>query len=195
MKDSKIKYNDVFLYKIVRPIITILFKCLFTPKIYGTENIPVDGKIILAGNHTSNLDCLLLMSATKRHVHFLAKKELWEGPKRIIFSNMGLIPVDRAKKNHSSLENAYGYLRNEKLIGIFPEGTTEKGRGLLSFKIGAVKMAKETNSKIVPFVIKGKYKLFSKTLRIEFLKPISIKKELNEENEKLFNIISAKMEA
>ena len=87
--------KDALLYKITRPIITVLFKLFFTPKIIGKEYIPKSGKVILAGNHTSNFDCLLLISSTKRNIHFLAKKELWNGPKKIIFANMGLISVDR----------------------------------------------------------------------------------------------------
>lgn len=181
--------KDALLYKITRPIITVLFKLFFTPKIIGKENIPKSGKVILAGNHTSNFDCLLLISSTKRNIHFLAKKELWNGPKKIIFANMGLIPVDRKNKDHQALSSSIAYLENNLLIGIFPEGTTEKEGKMLDFKIGAVKMAKDTNSPIVPFIITGNYNLFSKNLRIEFLKPIMINGDLNHENINLRNII------
>ena len=181
--------KDALLYKITRPIITVLFKLFFTPKIIGKENIPKSGKVILAGNHTSNFDCLLLISSTKRSIHFLAKKELWNGPKKIIFANMGLIPVDRKNKDHQALSSSIAYLENNLLIGIFPEGTTEKEGKMLDFKMGAVKMAKDTNSPIVPFIITGNYKLFSKNLRIEFLKPIMISCDLNQENINLRNII------
>lgn len=181
--------KDALLYKITRPIITVLFKLFFTPKIIGKENIPKSGKVILAGNHTSNFDCLLLISSMKRNIHFLAKKELWNGPKKIIFANMGLIPVDRKNKDHQALSSSIAYLENNLLIGIFPEGTTEKEGKMLDFKIGAVKMAKDTNSPIVPFIITGNYKLFSKNLRIEFLKPIMISGDLNHENINLRNII------
>ena len=143
----------------------------------------------MAGNHTSNFDCLLLISSTKRNIHFLAKKELWNGPKKIIFANMGLIPVDRKNKDHQALSSSIAYLENNLLIGIFPEGTTEKEGKMLDFKMGAVKMAKDTNSPIVPFIITGNYKLFSKNLRIEFLKPIMISGDLNQENINLRNII------
>ena len=181
--------KDALLYKITRPIITVLFKLFFTPKIIGKENIPKSGKVILAGNHTSNFDCLLLISSTKRNIHFLAKKELWNGPKKIIFANMGLISVDRKNKDHQALSSSIAYLENNLLIGIFPEGTTEKEGKMLDFKMGAVKMAKDTNSPIVPFIITGNYKLFSKNLRIEFLKPIMISGDLNQENINLRNII------
>ncbi len=180
---------DSKLYRFLRPIIKFLTNTFIRPKYIGIENIPKEGRIILAGRHTSILDCFLLISATKRSVHFLAKKELWKGLKKILFANMGLIPVDRSKKSHNSLVRAEEYLKNECLIGIFPEGTTEKGRGLLPFKIGAVKMAKDTNTKIVPFCITGKYRLFSKSLKIEFHKAITIRGDLDKENDKLRNII------
>ena len=135
------------------------------------------------------------MSSTKRCIHFLAKDELWKGPKKIIFSNMGLIPVNRRQKDHKSLESAENYLKHEKLIGIFPEGTTEKEKNvLLPFKIGAVKMAKDTDTKIIPFAIIGKYKLFSKDLKITFGESIEIKNsDLTKENDKLKNTIESLM--
>lgn len=189
----KVKIKDAVLYKIVRPILTFGFKILFTPKIIGKENIPSKESVILAGNHTNNLDCLILISSTKRSIHFLAKIELWHGLKKIIFANMGLIPVDRKTKNHQALVIAEEYLKADKLVGIFPEGTTEKQRGMLPFKIGAVKIAKNTNSKIVPFAISGKYCLFSKDLTIVFGKPIMVKDDLELENkrleEKIFNLM------
>lgn len=182
------RIKESLLYKIVRPIISLFFQILFTPNIKGRENIPATGRIILAGNHTSNFDCLLLMSATKRPIHFLAKDELWKGPKKIIFSNMGLIPVNRRQKDHNALVLAETYLKDEKLVGVFPEGTTEKGN-MLPFKMGAFKMAKDTNTEIIPFAITGKYTLFSKNLTIQFGKKVSIKKELETEKQQFEQII------
>ena len=185
------KYKDAILYKILRPMAKGLFFLLYTPKIVGRENIPAKGRIILAGNHTHILDSIFLMSSTRRCIHFLAKKELWSGFKKILFGNMGLIPVDRSIHDHSSLQTAEEYLKNEKVIGIFPEGTTRKGRKhLLPFKIGAVKMAHDTDTMIVPFAITGKYKIFSRNLKIVFDKPYKIgDSNLNKENEKLRNKI------
>ena len=183
------KCNDVFLYKLLRPLITILFKIIYRPKIVGASNISKSERIILAGNHNNDMDSAFLISCTKRNVHFLAKIELFKGIKKIFFKNMGLIPVDRSKKNPDALKIACEYLNNDKVIGIFPEGTFGKGK-ILPFKMGAVKMAYETNSKIVPFAITGDFKMFSKNLKIEFGKPIKIKSDdLEKENEKLRNIV------
>ena len=183
------RYEDVFLYKLLRPLITILFKLLYRPKIVGTENIKSSGGIILAGNHNNNLDGAILISSTKRNIHFLAKIELFKGMKKYFFDNLGLIPVDRSKRNHKALEVAYEYLKNEKVIGIFPEGTFGRGK-ILPFKLGAIKMAYETGCEIVPFAITGDFKMFSKNLKIEFGKPIKIKNnDLEKENEKLRNTV------
>ena len=186
--------KDAILYKILRPLITGFYKLFFRPNIIGTENIPISGRAVLAGNHTSNFDAPLLISSTKRNVHFLAKKELWNGPKKIIFANLGLIPVDRKSKDGNALIMAERYLKKEKLIGIFPEGTTEKSGEMLKFKKGAVKMAIDTNSPIVPFVIVGKYKIFSKDLTIKFLKTITCNGSILEETERLMNIIKKERE-
>ena len=92
MKDKK-----TFLYRILwLPIVGVskLFNC----KIKNKEAIGNDA-IILAGTHTSIFDCLMIIASTKRPVHFLAKKELFTGVKALLFKNMGLIPVDRSKKD------------------------------------------------------------------------------------------------
>ena len=187
----KNNYKDPILYKVLRPIIKFLVICLFRPKIIGKENIPSKGRIVLAGNHTSVFDCFLLISCTKRCVHFLAKHELVKGPKKLLFYNMGIIPVNRKIHDHGALESAEEVLKKEMVIGIFPEGTTEKGRGLLPFKIGAVKMAYDTDTKVVPFSITGKYNVLKSNVKIIFEKPIKVNgKDLDEDNKELRDKIS-----
>lgn len=181
--------SDNKLYIILRPLITWFFKTFFRPSIMGVENIPESGRCVLAGNHTSIFDAPLLIAASRRSIHFLAKSELWKGPKKIIFANLGLIPVNRKIKDGRALVMAERYLKSELVVGIFPEGTTEKDGSMLKFKKGAVKMAYDTNSPIVPFVISGKYRLFSKNLRIKFLAPIKVSSDILRENENLMNII------
>lgn len=175
-------------YRVIRPFIWLFVHIFIRPKYTGLENIPKEGRIILAGNHISILDPLVLISSTKRSIHFLAKDELWKGFKKIIFSNLGLIPVNRRKKDAFALKKAEEYLENNMVIGIFPEGTTEKGRGVIPFKIGAVKMAYDTDSKVIPFAIVGRYGIF-KRIKIVFLKPIKINKNLQESSDYLRNLI------
>ena len=181
--------KEPILYRIFRPIIKIIIKFFFNPKIINNNFIPNTGRIILAGNHTNIFDCLLLISCTNRTIHFLAKEELSNGLKKYLFNNMGLIYVNRKIHDKNALKKAIELLNEEKVIGIFPEGTISKTNDLLPFKIGAVKMSNVTNSSIIPFSISGNYKFRSKNLRIYFDQPIKIKNDLTEENDNLRNII------
>lgn len=174
--------KEPILYKILIPL-NKLFMRLYRPTYKGLNNIPKTGSVILAGNHTAQLDPLLLMSSTNRCIHFMAKIELFKGIKKIFFQNVGIIPVDRSKKNPEALNLANKYLLDNKIIGIFPEATINKTKDIIMpFKFGAVKMAKETNSMIIPFSITNKYKFLKKSVTICFGKPYKVTANLEEEN-------------
>ncbi len=171
-----------------------LFRFIFKPTVIGAEFIPKEGRIILAGNHTHFMDCILVACSTKRVVHFLGKSELLEPPWKPFFEPFGLIPVHRGQKDKAALSSAVEVLEDDKVIGIFPEGKvklkSEKQYTVTPFKFGAVKMAYVTDTKIVPFSITGKYKMFRRRIKIEFFEPIVISDDLAAENEKLTNIVA-----
>ena len=186
---------EPILYRVSRPIINVLFRVFYRPTYLGLENIPKEGGFVLAGNHTNNFDCLLLMSSTKRTIHFLAKDELLKGFKKIIFKNMGIIPVNRRIHDKEALVKAKAVLSKNQVIGIFPEGTFSKVKGqLLPFKIGAVKMAHDTNTKLVPFCITGTYKLLRKNITITFYPPYDIRDDLGLENDKLRDFLQKELD-
>ena len=179
------------LYKVLRPIIKFIINFIYRPKVVGKDNIPKEGKLVLAGNHTKNLDSLLLISTTKRCIHFLAKDSLSKGIKKILFNNMGIIPVNRKIHDKEALNASKKILNNDGVIGIFPEGTINRTDDvILPFKIGAVKMAFDTKSPIVAFTITGKYRPFKNNLTIKFEKPYKISNiDLDEENKILMGKI------
>lgn len=182
--------KDVILYRITRPLIKVFMKIFFRPTYIGTELIPTDVNFILAGNHTSYLDPLLLMSSTNKTIHFLAKDSLAKGIKGLLFRSMGIIPVNRKIHDKNALKTAEEGLLNKKVIGIFPEGTINRTEEVtIPFKIGAVKMAQDTDTLLVPFTITGKYKLFRKSVVIEFYSPYKVKEDLTIENDRLRNFI------
>ena len=183
------KENKNHLYKICKIIYSVLLKILFRPIVYGIENIPKEGSLIFAGNHRHALDPIVVMSNTNRVVHYMAKEELFKGLHGIIFEKIGLIKIHRNKSNPLAVIEAENILKEGGTIGVFPEGTRNRTENeLLKFKHGTVVIAKKTNTKIMPFAIKGKYKLFRKGVIIEFGKPIDVSKmELEEANEYLRN--------
>lgn len=182
-------------YVIIKCILTPLFFLIFRPKVVGKNNIPKNGSVVLAGNHTNNLDSVMLIAVVSRQVHFLAKIELFKGIFGVIVRGLGCIPVNRKIHDKDALKSAKDVLSEGSVIGIFPEGTINRTNDIIMpFKIGAVKMAKDTNSKIVPFVITGKYNLVGKGIKIEFLEAIEVRDVLDKENDKLMKIISKELE-
>lgn len=177
------------LYKACKLIYTTLLKVLYRPTAIGVENIPEDGPLIFAGNHRHAFDPVVVMTHTKRTVHYMAKESLFKGLHGILFKQIGLIKVYRTRNNPEAIQSAVELLKQGGTLGIFPEGTrNQTEEPLLRFKHGAVRIAKEANSKIVPFAIKGQYKLFRKKLIIEFGKPIDVSEmELEEANDCIRN--------
>ena len=190
------KPKDTIFYKVVRPLVVFFIKVFFHPKVKGLENIPNTGRVLLAGNHTKWLDPVMLVGVQKRQIHFLAKEELFHGITKFIAKGMGCISVNRKIHDHNAFSGAVDYLNNNLCVGIFPEGTINRtDKTIMNFKIGAVKASHDTNTKLVPFIITGKYKIFGKSVQIEFLEPIKILDDLTKENEKLMKLVSNKIEA
>lgn len=182
--------KELMFYRFARPIIKTFVKLVYRPTIVGKDNIPASGAIVLAGNHTNYFDSILLISCTKRTVHFLAKKELLESSFKWIFKNMGIIPVNRNQKDSNALKMAINTLNEGKVIGIFPEGTINRTQDItMPFKYGAVKMCIETKATMIPFVITGKYRPFRRGIRIQFFKPYKLNGDVEKENDKLRKIV------
>jgi len=177
------------LYKFLKLIYSSLLKILYRPRAVALENIPNDGPIIFVGNHTHAFDPVVVMTYTNRIVHYMAKESLFKGFHGKLFESIGLIKVYRNRKNPLAVVEAENILNKGGAVGIFPEGTRNKTQQeLLKFRHGAVRIAKKTNAKIVPFAIRGKYKLFRKGLVIEFGKPVDISQmEVDEANEYIRN--------
>lgn len=168
-------------------------KVFFRVKISGNKNIP-KGKVILAGNHTSYFDPLLIMTSTKRTLRFLAKEELHRGKFGWFFKSMATIPVKRGGDTTKAKKMTIEALENNIAVVIFPEGTINKTSDvIMPFKKGAVNFAMQTNALIVPFVIKGKYKLFRKSVTLKYLKPIKVE-SIEKDNEKLMKVIREELE-
>jgi len=177
------------LYKVLKSICKILMKILYRPKVEGTENIPAEGGIILVGNHKHAFDAPLVMTNTDRIVHYMAKESLFKGTHGKLLESIGIIKVYRTKSNPVAVVEATQILEQGGAIGIFPEGTRNKTEEeLLKFRHGAVAIAQKSNSPIIPFAIKGQYRLFKKGLIIEFGKPIDVNKlEIEEANNEIRN--------
>lgn len=183
-------------YLLLTPIMRVLFRLYYNPKIINKEVIPKDGPILIVGNHKHVYDQCLTIMATKRVIHYMAKKEYFDGKMAWFFKLVGCIPVDRSIKDHNATDKALKVLNSGGAIGLFPEGTRNKTKDvfLLPFKFGTVSMAKKTNATIIPFGLTGDYKFRSKNLTIRYGTPFKVgDMDLEDANKKLYEEVERLM--
>ena len=173
-------------YTILKNVLKFPYMLWYNHKIIGKENIPKDGAVIICANHKHVMDQCAILIATKRMVHYLAKKEYFDGKMSWFFKMAGCISVNRSIKDTEASNHAMEILKNKQAIGLFPEGTRNKTKDfLLPFKFGAVSMAQKTDAYIVPVGITGDYKFRSKNLTVRIGKPFAPGNDLAKANEKL----------
>lgn len=183
-------------YSLLTPIMRVLFKLYYNPKIINKEVISKEGPILIVGNHKHIYDQCLTIMATKRVIHYMAKKEYFDGKMAWFFKLVGCIPVDRSIKDHNATDKALKVLNSGGAIGLFPEGTRNKTKDvfLLPFKFGTVSMAKKTNATIIPFGLTGDYKFRSKNLTIRYGTPFKVgEMDLEDANKKLYEEVERLM--
>lgn len=183
-------------YSLLTPIMRVLFRFYYNPKIINKEVIPKEGPILIVGNHKHIYDQCLTIMATKRVIHYMAKKEYFDGKMAWFFKLVGCIPVDRSIKDHNATDKALEVLNSGGAIGLFPEGTRNKTKDvfLLPFKFGTVSMAKKTNATIIPFGLTGDYKFRSKNLTIRYGTPFKVgDMDLEDANKKLYEEVEKLM--
>jgi len=145
----KWKITYILAYPIAKFIIGI--------KVYGRENIPENGPLILAPNHRSYIDPPVVGFASPRETYFLAKEELFKfKPFARLITFYNAIPLKRNFESKTALIYAIEKLKENKVITIFPEGTRNKtNKKLLPFKLGVAFLSLNTNAKIIPIYIKN----------------------------------------
>ena len=137
----------------------------FRFQVSGEEHIPRDGGAVLAINHISYIDFIMAgygARASKRLARFMAKKEVFDHPVTgPLMRSMHHIPVDRAD-GQKSYDDAVRYLRDGEIVGVFPEATISRSFLVKELKTGAVRMAEDADVPLIPLILWGTQRLFTK---------------------------------
>ncbi len=135
----------------------------YRTKIYRKENLVTNGRTIAICNHLKLTDPIIVFSMFKRQVNFIAKAEMFKIKIiKFFITRIGAFPVERDKNDLKAVKNCLNVLNNDKILGIFPEGTRSKTGELLKFEPGIAVFAIKTKSPIIPIVFHGKYSLFNR---------------------------------
>lgn len=133
-------------------------------EVRGGEHVPPDGPVVLAANHVSFLDFVLLGRAARqsgRHVRFLARHDLWRPrPVGAALTAMGHVPVDRAAPAAAYL-GALRHLESGEALGIFPEAGISRSLTVRGLMPGAVALARASGAPLLPVAMWGQQRALS----------------------------------
>ncbi|URM34271.1 1-acyl-sn-glycerol-3-phosphate acyltransferase [Cytobacillus firmus] len=167
------------LYAFAKAAVYGVLKPIYRFEVFGKENFPEEGGVLLCSNHIDNLDPPVVGINAPRPVYFMAKEELFNVPVLgKIVPHLNAFPVKRGMSDREALRKGLGILKEGNVLGLFPEGTRSKTGQLGKGLAGAGFFALRSEAHVVPCAIIGPYKAFSK-LKVVYGKPIDMK-ELRE---------------
>ncbi len=150
-------------YVVARFVIRPLLWVLLRPRVTGRENVPLTGPVILASNHLSFIDSILIPIVAPRRVRLLAKAEYFTGGgisgwfTRALFTGLGAYPVEREthRAAQAALDTAMAVLEQGDAFGIYPEGTRSRDGRLARGKTGVAWLALTADCPVVPVAVSG----------------------------------------
>jgi 1-acyl-sn-glycerol-3-phosphate acyltransferase len=156
-------FRTTFFRKFLVAALRLIFRLLMKMDISGLEHLPHDGPVVIACNHVTNFDVFPMQLSLPRPIFFMAKAELFKFPLMdIALRNLGAFPVYRGEKDAWAMKHARRVLEEGQTLGMFPEGTRNKGKGLSVAKTGTARMTIENQCPIVPMVVIGTDEFFKR---------------------------------
>lgn len=148
-------------YAIFRSCFWVLTHLLCRYRVSGRERIPREGPVLIVANHLVWYDPALLAVIFPRRLWFMAKIEVFRMPLVALGCRLtGQIPVHRGESDRSALEMALAYLRQERAVLIFPEGTVARQERLLAAHTGVAMLALRSGVPILPVAHTGTRRIF-----------------------------------
>jgi 1-acyl-sn-glycerol-3-phosphate acyltransferase len=155
------------LYEVAHTVVPPLAKLLWRPRVEGLDNIPRTGPVIVASNHLSFADSMVIPIVVPRKVVFLAKEDYFTGTgvkgalMRGWFEGIGMVPVDRddTKSALASLDLALEVLGRGEAFGIYPEGARSRDGRLYRGRTGVAHLALSSGAPVVPVGLIGTERL------------------------------------
>jgi 1-acyl-sn-glycerol-3-phosphate acyltransferase len=170
------------MYSVVHAVVAPVSKLVWRPTVTGLDNVPRTGPVILASNHLSFADSLVIPIVAPRKVAFLAKSDYFTGTglkgtaSRLWFEGLGMLPVDRddPRAAIASLDTALEVLGRGEAFGLYPEGSRSRDGRLYRGRTGVAHLALTAGVPVVPVGITGTQRLQPVDARFPRVVPVSI---------------------
>ncbi len=145
-------------FSVVHRVVPPIGRAVWRPTVTGLEHVPETGGVLLASNHLSFVDSVVIPCVVPRKVAFLAKSDYFTGTglkgaaQRAWFEGLGMLPVDRddRKAAIASLDTALAVLGRGEAFGIYPEGTRSRDGRLYRGRTGVAHLALTAGVPVVP---------------------------------------------
>lgn len=163
-------------YSMIKTLFSPIIRWIWVKEIEGLHNIPKEGSVIIASNHESYFDFLCSIAVFPRKVHYLAAEVFYANPFwRPLMKLTGQIKVDRKSNNKAETHRlVYSALSQERMIGIFPEGTRSPDGKIGQTQVGVAMYALKAKIPVVPVGIVGTYEIMSRHDRLPKFKKAKI---------------------
>jgi len=130
---------------------------------FGLENVPRSGGVLLASNHQSFLDPVLVAMVLSREMHFMARRTLFRNPVlRVIIAGYNAFAIERDTADVKGVKEAIARLEAGNILLVFPEGTRTGDGSIGRMKPGIGMLAERAAVPIVPVLIEGAYEVWPK---------------------------------
>jgi len=153
--------EETTFHRVLVATIKAIFKSLMKMEVTGMENLPKKGAVIVAANHVTNMDIFPMQLALNRPIFFMGKAELFQNSLvHYLFRNLGAFPVYRGERDEWAFQHSLRLLHAGQVLGMFPEGTRSRGRGLKVAKTGAARLSIDVQCPLIPMSIDGSQRFF-----------------------------------
>lgn len=161
-----------WLFALLKNTVRGLLAVLCRVRVQGLENIPATGPVLLCVNHISAVDPPAVGAIVGRHVHFMAKQELFSYLGWLLPS-IGAFPVNRDVRDASAVRQALRLLRAGRVVGLFPEGHRQPPGRLGEPRPGSGSLIAHAGGAVVPVAIRGPWRLFGR-VDMRFGEPLDL---------------------
>ena len=176
VRERKVPDRAAPFYRLVRTLDRAFCKLWFRLRVEGLERIPKQGGILLAANHTSFLDILVVGASVPRHVTFVARDTLAEKAwLAFVLRGCEAILVRRGTSDRAAIRSMSETLASGGIVAIYPEGTRSRSGDPGTFKGGAVMAARLARVPILPVGIRGAYQAWPRGRVIPWPKKVGIR--------------------
>ena len=170
-------------YGLAHSVVAPLSKAVWRPVVEGLGNVPSTGPVIVASNHLSFADSMVIPIVAPRQVVILAKEDYFTGTglrgaaQRAWFEGIGMVPVDRddTKAALASLDIALEVLGRGEAFGIYPEGTRSRDGRLYRGRTGVAHLALTSGAPVVPVGLQGTQNIQPLGTRIPRLAKVTVR--------------------